>query len=108
MNLYTVEQTSALIHKKPTIIYKDLARRPHALPPVHRLPNCHKVFFRDVEAWMRGELPIVVQRILDWKMTAKNALAFHVMFVSEQSGESLKKGFEIQKQLDGSWLLSRP
>lgn len=48
-----------------------------------------------------------VQRILDWKMTAKNALAFHVMFVSEQSGESLKKGYEIQKQLDGSWLFNQ-
>ena len=48
-----------------------------------------------------------VQRILDWKMTAKNALAFHVMFVSEQSGESLKKSYEIQKQLDGSWLFNR-
>jgi hypothetical protein len=40
-------------------------------------------------------------------MTAKNALAFHVMFVSEQSGESLKKGYEIQKQLDGSWLFKQ-
>jgi hypothetical protein len=48
-----------------------------------------------------------VQRVLDWKMTAKNALAFHVMFVSEQSGESLKKGYEIQKQLDGSWLFKQ-
>ena len=48
-----------------------------------------------------------VQRILDWKITAKNALAFHVMFVSEQSGENLKKGYEIQKQLDGSWLFNR-
>jgi hypothetical protein len=48
-----------------------------------------------------------VQRILDWKMTAKNALAFHVMFVSEQSGESLKKSYEIQKQLDGSWLFKQ-
>ena len=48
-----------------------------------------------------------VQRILDWKMTAKNALAFHVMFVSEQSGENLKKSYEIQKQLDGSWLFNR-
>ena len=48
-----------------------------------------------------------VQRILDWKMTAKNALAFHVMFLSEQSGESLKKGYEIQKQLDGSWLFNQ-
>lgn len=48
-----------------------------------------------------------VQRVLDWKMTAKNALAFHVMFVSEQSGESLKKGYEIQKQLDGSWLFNQ-
>ena len=48
-----------------------------------------------------------VQRVLDWKMTAKNALAFHVMFVSEQSGESLKKGYEIQKQMDGSWLFNQ-
>ena len=48
-----------------------------------------------------------VQRVLDWKMTAKNALAFHVMFASEQSGESLKKGYEIQKQLDGSWLFNQ-
>lgn len=48
-----------------------------------------------------------VQRILDWKMTAKNAIAFHVMFVSEQSGESLKKSYEIQKQLDGSWLFNQ-
>lgn len=48
-----------------------------------------------------------VQRILDWKTTAKNAVAFHVMFVSEQSGESLKKGYEIQKQLDGSWLFNQ-
>ena len=52
-------------------------------------------------------LCVNVQRILDWKMTAKNTLAFHVMFVSEQSGESLKKGYEIQKQLDGSWLFNQ-
>ena len=48
-----------------------------------------------------------VQRILDWKMTAKNALAFRVMFVSEQSGENIKKSYEVQKQLDGSWLFKR-
>ena len=48
-----------------------------------------------------------VQRVMDWKMTAKNALAFHVLYVSEQSGESVQRGYEIQKQLDDTWLFNQ-
>lgn len=48
-----------------------------------------------------------VQRVMDWKMTAKNSLAFHVLYVSEQSGESVQRGYEIQRQLDGTWLFNQ-
>jgi len=47
-----------------------------------------------------------VQRIKNWEASAKNALKFNVMYVSEQSGESVESWYEIQKQLDGIWLFN--
>jgi len=47
-----------------------------------------------------------VQRIKNWRASAKNALSFSVMYVSEQSGESFEYQYEIQKQLDDVWLFN--
>jgi hypothetical protein len=47
-----------------------------------------------------------VQRIKDWKASAKNALTFNVMYVSDESGESFEQKYEIQKQLDDVWLFN--
>ena len=47
-----------------------------------------------------------VQRIKDWKIIAKNALFFRVVYVSEQSGESQELYYEVQKQLDDVWLFN--
>lgn len=47
-----------------------------------------------------------VERISTWKASAKNALTFVTMYVSEQSGESTQLTHEIQKQADGSWLFN--
>ena len=47
-----------------------------------------------------------VQRIKDWKSSAKNALTFNVMYVSDESGESFEQKYEIQKQLDDVWLFN--
>jgi hypothetical protein len=47
-----------------------------------------------------------VQRVKDWRMTAKNAFEFSVVFVAEDSGESGKRGYEMQKQPDGVWLFN--
>ena len=58
MQLFTVKQVSKIIHKSAGTIYNDITRRPDSLPPVHRLPNCQRVFFKDVEEWMRGELTV--------------------------------------------------
>lgn len=57
MILMTVEQVAPLIHKKISTIYKDIIRRPHSLPPIHRLPNCRAVYFKNVAEWIAGELP---------------------------------------------------
>lgn len=59
MKLYTVAETSELIGKKITTIYKDLGRRPWALPPRHKIPNCRAVYFRDAPEWVAGDLPPV-------------------------------------------------
>lgn len=47
-----------------------------------------------------------VQRVKDWKASAKNALTFNVLYVSEESGESFEHKYEIQKQLDDVWLFN--
>lgn len=47
-----------------------------------------------------------VQRIKDWKASAKNALTFRVVYVSEESGESAEFKYEMQKQLDDVWLFN--
>ena len=47
-----------------------------------------------------------VERISTWKASAKNALTFVVMYVSEPSGETTQITHEIQKQSDGAWLFN--
>ncbi|MFT4179540.1 MAG: hypothetical protein QM612_08770 [Thermomonas sp.] len=46
-----------------------------------------------------------VERVDGWKMKAKNAFRFRVLFASEQSGESSQRHYELVKQPDGAWLL---
>lgn len=58
MQLYTIQQVSQLIHKSVGSIYNDLHRNPLSLPPRHRLPGSSRVFFRDVDAWISGELTL--------------------------------------------------
>ena len=47
-----------------------------------------------------------VQRVKDWKMIAKNAFQFKVVYVAEDSGESTQMTYEMQKQPDGVWLFN--
>ena len=56
MQLYTIQQVSKLIHKAVGSIYNDLTRNPNSLPPRHLLPGSSRVLFRDVDAWMAGEI----------------------------------------------------
>lgn len=56
MQLYTIQQVSKLIHKAVGSIYNDLTRNPSSLPPRHQLPGSTRIFFRDVDAWMAGDL----------------------------------------------------
>jgi hypothetical protein len=48
-----------------------------------------------------------VQRIKDWKIKAKNAFGFRVLYVSEQSGQNQEFYYSMEKQLDGTWLFDR-
>lgn len=59
MQLITVEELSLIIRKSAATIRNDLTRRPHSLPPVHRLPGCRRVFFKNVDAWLSGETETV-------------------------------------------------
>ena len=47
-----------------------------------------------------------VQRVKDWKMIAKNAFQFTVLYVAEDSGESTQMSYEMQKQPDSVWLFN--
>ena len=46
-----------------------------------------------------------VARVTDWKMPARNALQFKVMYVSKESGESCVKKVEMIKEGD-EWLVN--
>lgn len=48
-----------------------------------------------------------VARIHGWKMQALNALAFEVVYLADDSGETVKADHEVVKQPDGAWLFSR-
>jgi hypothetical protein len=48
-----------------------------------------------------------VLRIQGWKMPAKNALQFEVVYISDSSGESNKRNHELIKQSSGQWLFSK-
>lgn len=50
--LSTVEETSAILRKKPASILSDLSRAPHSLPPHVKIPGCRRILFVDVEAWI--------------------------------------------------------
>jgi hypothetical protein len=47
-----------------------------------------------------------VQRVKDWKVVAKNAFQFKVVYLAEDSGESKEYTYEMQKQPDGIWLFN--
>lgn len=57
MELTTVEQLSAMIHKAESSIRSDLIRNPQSLPPRHPIPNCRRILFRDVDLWLESFLP---------------------------------------------------
>lgn len=48
-----------------------------------------------------------VARIHGWKMQALNALSFEVVYLADDSGETVKADHEVVKQPDGAWLFSR-
>lgn len=48
-----------------------------------------------------------VARIHGWKMQALNALSFEVVYLADDSGETVKAEHEVVKQPDGAWLFSR-
>jgi predicted small secreted protein len=47
-----------------------------------------------------------VLRIYNWRMVARNALRFEVVYTSDFSGETVKSNYEIVKQPGGEWLFS--
>jgi hypothetical protein len=48
-----------------------------------------------------------VLRIQGWRMPARNALQFEVSYISDTSGEVVKRDNEIVKQANGEWLFTR-
>lgn len=48
-----------------------------------------------------------VLRFHGWEMPAKNALRFEVVYIAEDSGESVKGNHELVKQPSGGWLFTR-
>ena len=48
-----------------------------------------------------------VVRIHGWVAPALNALKFEVVYVADDSGESVKTNHQIVKQPDGNWLFTR-
>lgn len=48
-----------------------------------------------------------VARVHGWKMQALNALSFEVVYLADDSGETVKADHEVVKQPDGAWLFSR-
>ncbi|WP_374435559.1 hypothetical protein [Inhella sp.] len=46
-----------------------------------------------------------VQKTSDWRMEAKNAIAFRVLYNSDESGASKHQKYVFMRQPDGSWLL---
>ena len=56
MQLLTVTQLSALIHKAESSIYSDLIRNPKSLPPILRIDGSRRVLFRDVDQWLQNQI----------------------------------------------------
>jgi hypothetical protein len=49
---------------------------------------------------------VTVTRIGSWQPRANNAFAFKVLFVADDSGESVEQNFELVRQPDGDWLFN--
>ncbi len=47
-----------------------------------------------------------VKRVHGWNAVANNALQFEVLYVADDSGESVTRGHEIVRQPDGAWLFT--
>lgn len=47
---------------------------------------------------------LTITKIHGFEMPAKNALAFEVLFTADDSGETTKRYYTVQKQDDDSWL----
>ncbi len=50
---------------------------------------------------------LTVDRIDDMKATAKNAISFRVMYVSDVSGEGKPMYYEMEREPDDTWLFQR-
>jgi len=48
-----------------------------------------------------------VARVHGWSMPTKNSIRFEVLYVAEDSGETTKGRYDIQKQPTGEWLFTR-
>lgn len=71
MQLMTVEELAKLIHKTPLSIYTDLARNPHRLPPVVRLPGSRRVLFQDVLEWIASHSSKVQSDVSDTRISVE-------------------------------------
>jgi hypothetical protein len=47
---------------------------------------------------------VTITKIQGWKLSAKNSLEFEVIYTADDSGEIVKKRYDVQKQGDDSWL----
>lgn len=56
--LFTLQQLSEFIKKKPASIYSDLLRRPESLPPVLKIPGSKKLLFVNPQKWATALLAV--------------------------------------------------
>lgn len=50
---------------------------------------------------------LTLVRFQGWNMPARNILRYEVVYVADDSGESVKVSHELSKQPDGLWLYNR-
>lgn len=49
---------------------------------------------------------VTVAKIQGWKTLALNAIEFEVLYLADDSGETVKENHELVKQPDGEWLFT--
>lgn len=53
MQLTTIPELSQILRRAESTIRVDVTRRPHALPPILRVPGSRSILFVDVEGWIK-------------------------------------------------------